>query len=93
MHSRIAAWYLHRSRTHWVLWVRHYDDNWEAWAWHAVAGVPRKQASEEQAATHLLMDAWIRERDEVSLDRFHWISEASLLSVAQLKEIAREVWG
>lgn len=93
MHSRIAAWYLHRSRTHWVLWIRHHDDNWGTWEWHAVSAVPLKQADEEQAATHLLMDAWMREHSEMSIDRFHWINEASLLSVAQVKEIAREVWG
>ena len=93
MNSRIAAWYLHRSRAHWLLWIRHHDDNWGTWEWHAVSGVPLKQASEEQAAVHLLIDAWMREKDEMSLDRFHWISEASLLSVAQVKEIAREVWG
>lgn len=93
MHNRIAAWYLHRSRSHWVLWLRHYDDNWGKWDWDAVSAVPLRQAGEEEAATHLLMDAWEREKREMSTDRFHWINEASLLSVAQVKEIAREVWG
>lgn len=93
MHSRIAAWYLDRSRTHWALWIRHHDDNWGTWGWRADSAVPLKQADEEQAATHLLMDTWKREKSGMSLDRFHWINEASLLSVAQAKEIAREVWG
>jgi hypothetical protein len=74
MHSRIAAWYLHRSRSHWVLWIRHYDDNWEKWDWDAVVAVPLRQASEEEAATHLLIDAWERERSEMSTDKFHWIN-------------------
>ena len=93
MHNRIAAWYLHRSRRHWVLWLRHYDDNWGKWDWNAVSAVPLRQASAEVAATCLLMDTWEREKCEMSTDRFHWINETSLLSVAQVKEIAREVWG
>ena len=84
MHNRIAAWYLHRSRSHWVLWIRHYDDNWGKWDWDTVSVVPLRQASEEEAATHLLMDAWERESREMSTDRFHWINEVSLLSIAQV---------
>ena len=33
MHNRVDAYYLSRSRTHWILWLYSYDDNWEKWDW------------------------------------------------------------
>jgi hypothetical protein len=73
--------------------LRHYDDNWERWDWDAVSAVPLGQVSEKEAATHLLMGAWACEKCEMFTERLHWINEASLHSVAPVKEIAREVRG
>ena len=92
MHNRIDAYYLHRGRTHWVLWSRYYDDNWGRWEWAAAACVPRKGVTEQQAAVHLLIEFWKEEAAENYVDQFHWINKSKGLSVAELMAIARIVW-
>lgn len=91
-HCRLDAYYVHRGRTHWVLWTRYWDDNWGRWEWLAAAAVARRGITERQAAVHLLIDAWRAERSDGSLDHFHWINEDGLLSVADLMAIGRAVW-
>jgi hypothetical protein len=93
MHNRLDAYYLHRGRRHWVLWVRYWDDNWGHWDWVAAACVPRKGVSEREAAVHLLLELWKHEVIEADLDHFHWINEDVYLSVAELAAIGRHVWG
>jgi hypothetical protein len=92
MHIRLDAYYLHRGRTHWLLWSRYWDDNWGKWGWAAVACVAKKDVSERQAAVHLLVEFWKEEAEESSVDHYHWINEDGYLSVAELAAIAREVW-
>jgi hypothetical protein len=93
MHNRVVAYYLHRGRTHWVLWSRYFDDNWWRWSWAAVACVHKRGLLEHQAAVHLLIEFWKTEAEESGVDQFHWINESDGLSVAELMAIAREVWG
>ena len=93
MHNRLDAYYLHRGRSHWLLWTRYWDDNWGKWEWIVAACVPKKDVSERQAAVHLLMEFWKEEAEENDVDQFHWINADAYLSVAELAAIAREVWG
>ena len=92
MHSRVSAYYLHRGRSHWVLWLRSYDDNYGCWDWQAIGCVPKKGVSQRQAATFLLMEMWKHEISDGGLDQFHWINENEYLSVAELMAIARAIW-
>ena len=87
MHNRLDAYYLHRGRRYWILWIRYFGFS-ERWEWHPVACVRHSEASRKQAAVYLLMALWQVE----DCDKFHWINEASYLSVAELQAIAREVW-
>ena len=92
MHNRLNAYYLHRGRTHWLLWSRSWDDNWGKWEWTAIACVGKKGVSEHQAAVHLLIEFWKFDAKEGDVDQYHWINEAEYLPVAELSAIARCVW-
>jgi hypothetical protein len=92
-HNRLDAYYLHRGRKHWMLWSRYWDDNWGKWEWAAVACVAKNEASQRQAAVHLLIEFWKEEARESDVDHFHWINEGGFLAIAELSAIAREVWG
>jgi len=85
MNNRLDAYYLHRGRRYWILWIRYFGFSEQ---WHPVACVRHSEASRKQAAVYLLMALWQVE----DCDKFHWINEASYLSVAELQAIAREVW-
>ena len=93
MHNRIAAYHLHRGRTHWSLWWSYLDENEGGWGWITVGCVHRRGVSEKQAAVHLLLDYWNDEIVESYLDHFHWINEEHYLSIAEIMAIAKEVWG
>ena len=91
----LGAYYLssNRARTHWILWLRSYDDNWGRWAEpHIYAHAPRQNVSAKVAATYLLLDAWSANIAEYELDRFHWINKAAFLSVEELVAISRIAW-
>lgn len=92
MNSRIDSYYLSRGRTHWMLWIRWFDDNGGGWSWLAIGHVPRKQASLMQAAVHLLVDFWRMEKDATELDHFHWIDDEGLLDTSEWRTIALLVW-
>ena len=92
MNNRIDAYYLHKGRTHWSLWSRYWDDNWNQWSDMAIACVHRRGVSEHQAAVYLLLEFWRDETTENSLDKFHWINETEYLEVGDLAAIVREVW-
>lgn len=92
MHERLSAYYLHRGRKFWVLWIYAYDDNWSEWNWLAVGCVPFCQASEKEAAVHLMLDMFACERDNGDLECFHWINEDGLLEIEEWQTISREVW-
>ena len=91
-HNRLDAYYLHRGRKYWVLWVCYWDDNWGKWEWVAVACVEKKGVSQMVSANHLLAEYWKYEVKESDVDRFHWINENGYLSVAELAAIAQHVW-
>ena len=91
MNNRLDAYYLHRGRRYWILWIRYFGFS-ERWEWHPVACVHHKGISEKQAAVYLLMTVWQSLLREGELDKFHWINEEGYLSVAELEAIAREVW-
>jgi hypothetical protein len=93
MHNRLDAYYLHRGRTHWLLWLCNWDDNWSKWEFHPVACVEKKCVSQAVAANHLLAEYWMYEQAESDLDRFHWINEEDYLSIAEVAAIGRHVWG
>ncbi len=92
MHERLDAYYIHRGRKFWVLWIYAYDDNWSQWNWVAVGCVPLRQASEKEAAVHLMRDMFACQRDNEDLDCFHWINEEGLLDVEEWQAISRAVW-
>ena len=92
MHNSLECYYLHRGRRYWVLWLRHFSENWCRLEWRPIACVHHKGISEKQAAVYLLMRVWQNLLREEELDKFHWINEEGYLSVAELEAIAREVW-
>lgn len=95
MHSRIDAYHLSldRSRSRWLLWVRHHDDNWNRWPDAEVeARAPRARLAWHDAAMLLLADYWADARDESNVDRFHWIAQTGALEVGAMSEVARAVW-
>jgi len=92
-HDRMDAYYLHRGRGYWILWIRYWDESENKWEWNAVGFVPRKSVTERQAAVYLLLEFWKFDAKESNVDQFHWINEGAYLSVAELAAIAREVWG
>jgi len=92
MNERLDAYYIHRGRKFWVLWIYAYDDNWSVWNWVAVGCVPLGQASEKEAAAPLMLDMFAWQRDDDDLDCFHWINEEGLLDVEEWQAISRAVW-
>lgn len=96
MHSRIDAYHLSldRSRSRWLLWVRHYDTNWDRWppGSDVEAHAPRARLGWRDAAMLLLADYWAEARDDEHVDRFHWIAQTGVLEVGALSEVARAVW-
>lgn len=93
MNGCIDAYYLDEGRDYWMLWGYWYDDNWEEWNWLPVAYVPRNQATEWQAAVHLLADYWRFQKETQSRERYHWIKETGELSSSALRTIGLLVWG
>ena len=91
-HESINAYYLHKGRRHWVLWLYWYDDNWEKWEWTSVGYVPRAQASGREAAIYLMIDWWRSERSERNFDHFHWINETGYLSAGEWRMVGLSVW-
>lgn len=91
----LVAYYLssNRKRTHWLLWLRLYDDNWSRWDKpYIYAHAPRQEVSEKVAAIYLLWDSWASDAQTTDLSHFHWINEAGFLSVEELNAIGRGVW-
>ena len=93
MHDRIDAYHLHRGRNHWILYIEDLEPEMPDYAWSVGAFVQRKGVDERQAAVHLLMERWKAEHDLWDLDEFGFINQEGFLSMSELKEIARRVWG
>ena len=92
MHGRIDAYYLSRGRTHWILWLYSYDDNWGNWDWLAIGNVPLRQANKKQASIHLMADFWRMEKTENDLDHYHSINEEDFLGAGEWRTIGLLVW-
>jgi hypothetical protein len=94
MNARVDAYELHKGKEHWLLWCGAPEDNASTYIsnWYAVACMPIKDISQEDAAKFLLLAYWDTEYMDISLDRYHWINRADALSVADIQSIANEVW-
>mgnify|MGYP001201834585 FL=1 len=94
MNARVDAYELHKGKEHWLLWCGGPDDNASTYIsnWYAVACMPIKDISQEDAAKFLLLAYWETEYVDRSLDRYHWINRADALSVSDIQSIANEVW-
>jgi hypothetical protein len=93
-HGRIEAYYLHRGRTHWILWVKGPD----AWGRRekpiATARCLRKAfLLKKDAAMNLLVAAFREERRWGDLDSFHCVTKEGLLSIGDLDSVSYAVWG
>ena len=82
MHNRLHAYYLHRGRKHWLLWLRYQEEDFGKWEWMPIACVASKAVTERQAAAHLLVEFWRHEAKYLDVDQFHWINEGEYLSIA-----------
>ena len=92
MHNRLDAYYLHKGKTQWSLWLKYWDDNWGVWQDTCIGTVHRRGVDQKQAAVYLLLEFWAFDAIEGDLDQYHWINEAGHLSVAELEAISRLVW-
>jgi hypothetical protein len=94
MHTRFDSYYLNPRGAYWLLWIHWQDDNdWNlSWKWTLYAYGEKRGIDERTAATYLLMDAWAAERESANLDHYFLVDETGLLSMADISEIARQVW-
>ncbi len=59
MHNRLDAYYLHRGRSHWLLWTRYWDDNWGKWEWIVAACVPKKDVTGRSSQWEMTTNSFI----------------------------------
>jgi hypothetical protein len=92
MNNGVNALYIEGRRSHWLLWNRWRDDNsWTPrWRWTFAGHCSRKGIDRRCAAIHLLVAHWVAGEDAPG-DDGHWINETGLLSVEEVRAIAREV--
>lgn len=91
--GRVDAYYIHRSRRHWILWLHQHDDNWGRWDWVPCGYVPLKKADKRAAAFYLIADLWSGARDSIeALDHFHWVEEDAEFSKSDWLSIGKLVW-
>ena len=86
------AYYLHQRGKRWLLWTRWFDDNFWEWNWNLTAYAPKVNGLDYDIGTHMLKQLWEMERDNESLDHFHFIADEGFLETKQIIAIAREVW-
>lgn len=91
MHNRIQAYYLHRARSHWVLYLRDLDPDNRDFEWRVGAYGRKRGVNEKTAAVQLMIALWAFEAND-GLDQFHWLTHDGLLSTAEWRAIAGEVW-
>jgi hypothetical protein len=96
VHERMESYYLQRGRTHWILSLKRFDDNWGKWEkpiaiarclWNGLA-------YDKDAAMILLVAVLTEEIRYYSSDpgRFD-INNTGLLSMEELDAVADAVWG
>lgn len=88
--SRRDNYFIERRGKWWLLWTAYENPlSWESEVtWELYGAAESEIASEYEAAIYTLMDAWAG--DEV--DHVHEINHGRLLSVEDIREIARVVW-
>ena len=92
MSSRIEAYFLHRGRRHWVLWIQDPSPTDAGTAWQVASYAPRHGVTAREAAHHLVVERWRAEACERFLDHFHWVADEGNLAVADWMAIGRTVW-
>jgi hypothetical protein len=98
MHNRITNYHISMdtSRRRWVLWESFFnDDDWPYGTWSSASRVltlQRKGIDRKKASLLLLHSNWQRSLKDEDLDRFHWINQDGLVSVAEAIEIGKRVW-
>jgi hypothetical protein len=97
MNERVESYYLQRSRNHWVLWKKSYDDNYGRWEKPVALAPCSRQAfgnADKDAAMALLVAVFAEERRQyhAELDRFD-INDTGLLSLQEIDAVADTVWG
>ena len=94
MHSRLQGFSLERYKDRdWVLWSYFYDleENGDhPWVLSTVCS--NGDLDERTAAVHLVIASLREEIEVLELDCWHWIADTGLLSPAELRAIARQVW-
>lgn len=93
-HNGINVFYIEGRKRYWVLWNRWLDDNsWkQLWRWQAVGYCRRRKSIDRRtAAIHLLMTYLELDGTAYENDGDDWINEAGLLSVEEVRAIARSV--
>ena len=99
LHNRLDTYYLSKNKkgTHWILWLRDFDECAQALAprWQAmkIAFCLAAEVEPVVAACYLLKEAWELEVDQWDTDRFHSVTQDGMLSSVLLETIADEVWG
>jgi hypothetical protein len=93
--NRMESYFLQRSRWHWILWEKYYDDNWGRWEKpFAKARCPRTDPNLEKDIAITLLAAVLREEIrhyDSDPGRFD-VSEAGLLDIEELNIVADTVW-
>ena len=83
------------SQRYWLFWTLHFDDDFLTWKWIVnddVLKVRRQGISRINAARLLLRQYWLEQERLGYLDHFHWVNDEGLLSIGELKTIAKLVW-
>jgi hypothetical protein len=74
MNERMESYHLQRSRNHWVLWIKRYDDNYGQWEKPVALACPGEAFgnADTDAAMALLVAVFAEERRRyhADLDRF-----------------------
>jgi hypothetical protein len=96
LNERKESYYLQRGRTHWILWLKRYDDNWGKWEKPVVvARCPGKEIGRDKDAAMILLAGVFSEAirhynsDPGPFD----INDAGLLSMWELDVVSDTVWG
>ena len=96
-HERMDSYYLQRDRTHWILWLRSYDDNWMKWEKPiAIARCLWKGLGYNKDAAMTLLAAFLAENLrcwDPDLDHFHTVTDTGLLPSGELDAVVDAVWG
>lgn len=97
MHSRRLRYFIsgNRDGSLWLLWQRHFDDNYGRWERNArlVAYAGKRDVPETVAAARMLAACWRREMREEEMDEFHQVLDHGVVDSDELERVAKELWG